>query len=609
MSGRRLREHHPGWRVYQRLVANSPGCRAPLFGLLILSTVAAPLALLVPLPLKIVLDNVIGDEPADFLAGLVPGAGAPSKNAMLVVAVLLVVVVAVLVEVVFLVGEVLGVWVGERLRLDLRTRLFHRAQRLSLAYHDTVGTADSLCRIEKDATSVKFIPTSGITPVVTAVLTLAGMFVVTVRIDAQLSLVALLVAPLLYLATRASARRLRTMWTDAMALESSALAVVSEVLGSLRVVKAFGGENREQERFLSWSGKSAHAHVRIAVLDRGFSVLVGLILGLGSASALLIGTNHVLAGRISSGDLVLVMAYIAMLYAPLKTIATTVGNLQMAFAAAERAFDLLDAPPEVTERPDTRPLGRAEGNLEFQKVSFSYPEGGPVLQNVSFEVPTGSRVGIAGVTGAGKTTLVSLLTRFYDPVEGRILLDGVDLRDYRLEDLRRQYAIVLQESVLFSTSIGENIAYARPEASAAEITAAARAADAHDFISRLPDGYDTAVGERGATLSGGERQRVALARAFLRDAPILMLDEPTSALDVATEASIMQAMERLMTGRTTFLISHRPSTLASCNLVLRVGRGDAGAQTVEVHHMPDDHDHFVDEARNRATSAPFSPRR
>ena len=376
MSGRRLREHHPGWRVYQRLVANSPGCRAPLFGLLILSTVAAPLALLVPLPLKIVLDNVIGDEPADFLAGLVPGAGAPSKNAMLVVAVLLVVVVAVLVEVVFLVGEVLGVWVGERLRLDLRTRLFHRAQRLSLAYHDTVGTADSLCRIEKDATSVKFIPTSGITPVVTAVLTLAGMCVVTVRIDAQLSLVALLVAPLLYLATRASARRLRTMWTDAMALESSALAVVSEVLGSLRVVKAFGGENREQERFLSWSGKSAHAHVRIAVLDRGFSVLVGLILGLGSASALLIGTDHVLAGRISAGDLVLVMAYIAMLYAPLKTIATTVGNLQMAFAAAERAFDLLDAPPEVTERPDTRPLGRAEGNLEFQKVSFSYPEGG-----------------------------------------------------------------------------------------------------------------------------------------------------------------------------------------------------------------------------------------
>jgi ATP-binding cassette subfamily B protein len=515
--------------------------------------------------------------------------------------VVLVVVVAVLVEVLLLATEVLGAWVGERLRLDLRTRLFHRAQRLSLAYHDSVGTADSVCRIEQDATAVKYIPTSGMTPVVTAVLTLVGMFVVTYSIDAPLAVLALLVSPVLYLATRASAQRLRTMWTDAMVLESSAMAVVSEVLGSLRVVKAFGGEDREQERFSSRCGESARAHVRIAVLDRGFAMLVGLVLGIGSAAALYLGTNHVLEGRITAGELVLVMAYITALYAPLKTIATTVGNLQMAFAAAERAFDLLDEPPEVPERPDARRIGRARGDLVFEDVAFGYPGAGTVLRNVSFEIPAGTQVGIAGATGAGKTTLVSLLTRFYDPVAGRICLDGVDLRDYRLDDLRRQYAIVLQDSVLFATSIAENIAYARPGASSAEVVAAAQAADADEFIALLPNGYDTVVGERGATLSGGERQRIAIARAFLRDAPILMLDEPTSALDIATEASVMEAMQRLITGRTTFLISHRPSTLASCDLLLRVG-GEGQEQSIEVLRARDGRAHVLSDASSTPPS-------
>jgi ATP-binding cassette subfamily B protein len=592
MTARR-RAARSGWTVYRRLLADSPRSRAPLLGLLALSAVPAPLALLSPLPLKIVVDNVIGDVPAHAFAWFIPGAGPPTKGQLLAVAVVLVVVVAVLFEVLNLATEVLGAWVGERLRLDLRTRLFHRAQRLSLAYHDSVGTADSVCRIEQDATAVKYIPTSGMTPVVTAVLTLVGMFVVTYRIDATLAVLALFVSPVLYLATRASAQRLRTMWTDAMVLESSAMAVVSEVLGSLRVVKAFGGESREQERFSTRCGESARAHVRIAVLDRGFAMLVGLVLGTGSAAALYLGTTHVLEGRITAGDLVLIMAYITALYAPLKTIATTVGNLQMAFAAAERAFDLLDEPPEVSERPDARRIGRARGDLVFEDVAFGYPGGGPVLGNVSFEIPAGTRVGIAGATGAGKTTLVSLLTRFYDPLAGRICLDGVDLRDYRLEDLRRQYAIVLQDSVLFATSIGENIAYARPGASPAEIVAAARAADAHEFISRLPDGYDTVVGERGATLSGGERQRIAIARAFLRDAPILMLDEPTSALDIATEASVMEAMERLMVGRTTFLISHRRSTLSSCDVLLHVGREVGRERSIDVLTAADGQVHAV----------------
>jgi ATP-binding cassette subfamily B protein len=267
------------------------------------------------------------------------------------------------------------------------------------------------------------------------------------------------------------------------------------------------------------------------------------------------------------------MGYISQLYAPLKTISRKTASMQSHFASAERAFALLDEPADVIERPGARPLVRAKGAVAFQGVSFAYRGDQPVLGDVTFDVAPGTSVGIAGATGAGKTTLVSLLSRFYDPTSGTILLDGVDLRDYKVADLRNQFAIVLQEPVLFSTSITENIAYARVGASFEEIVAAAQAANAHDFICRLPQGYDTLVGERGMRLSGGERQRVALARAFLKDAPILILDEPTSSVDVKTEATIMEAMERLMQGRTTFMIAHRLSTLEHCDVRLRIEEG------------------------------------
>jgi ATP-binding cassette subfamily B protein len=266
------------------------------------------------------------------------------------------------------------------------------------------------------------------------------------------------------------------------------------------------------------------------------------------------------------------MGYLSQLYDPLKTISKRVASLQSHLAGAERVFALLDREPDVVERPDALPLARARGAVRFEDVSFGYDETA-VLHHVALDVPAGTRVGIIGRTGAGKTSLMRLLTRFYDPVDGRIVLDGVDLRDYRLADLRSQFSIVLQEAVLFSTSIGDNIAYARPDASEAEIVAAARAARVHDFIDGLPDGYDTLVGERGMRLSGGERQRIALARAFLKDAPILIMDEPTSSVDVKTEAGILEAMERLMQGRTTFLIAHRLGTLRHCDLLVKIEGG------------------------------------
>jgi ATP-binding cassette subfamily B protein len=301
--------------------------------------------------------------------------------------------------------------------------------------------------------------------------------------------------------------------------------------------------------------------------------VLGLITAMGTAAVLLIGVLHVQWGILTLGGLLLVMGYLSQLYGPLSTISRKTASLQRHLASAERAFTLLDQAPDVAERPDAQPLARAEGSVTFRNVCFSYDGVQPVLRNISFDVPAGTRTGVAGRTGAGKTTLTSLLTRFYDPNGGQILVDGVDLRDYKVDDLRRQFAIVLQEPVLFSTSIAENIGYARPGASKDEIAQAARVANAHDFIVALPDGYDTNVGERGMRLSGGERQRIALARAFLKDAPILIMDEPTSSVDMKTEAGIMDAMERLMHGRTTFMIAHRLTTLENCDVLMVIDDG------------------------------------
>jgi ATP-binding cassette subfamily B protein len=267
------------------------------------------------------------------------------------------------------------------------------------------------------------------------------------------------------------------------------------------------------------------------------------------------------------------MGYLASLYAPIETIAARIGVLQGHLVSAERAFVLMDQMPDVVDRPGARSLDRARGDVRVENVSFSYEAGQSVLEDIEFSVSAGQCVGIVGRTGAGKTTLINLLLRFYDPTAGQIFLDGVDIRDYKLADLRNQYSIVLQDAVLFSTTIRENIAYARPEATDEEIVAAATAANADVFIASLTDGYDTLVGERGLRLSGGERQRISLARAFLKNAPLLVLDEPTSSVDVGTEEGIMEAMQRLMQGRTTFLITHRPSTLKYADVVLSVESG------------------------------------
>ena len=559
--------------LYRRLLQETRPYWLHLAGLFGLGLLASPVALLTPVPLKIAVDSVLGGHPLPvFLQPLFPETAAQSPTAILLFAIGLLVAVAALGQLQGLASTLLQAYIGERLVLDFRARLVNQVQRLSVSYHDSRGTADSLYRIQHDVPAIQNL-VDGVIPSVSAAITLAMMIAVTVLLDWQLALVALAISPPLFFLSGVYRPRMRSQWRHAKKLESSALAAVQETLGALRLVKAFRQEARETDRFLRRSREGMAARLGLALLQGRYGLYVGLTMALGTAAVLLIGVRHVRTGALTLGQLLLVMGYLAQLYQPLKTISRKAASLQSYLASAERAFALLDERPDVPERLHARPLVRAAGAVEFQHVFFAYNSDRQVLHDVSFAVPAGARVAIVGTTGAGKTTLVGLLTRFYDPTAGAVLLDGMDLRDYRLADLRDQFAIVLQEPVLFSTSIGENIAYGRPGASDLDIVRAAKAAGAHDFIGSLPRGYATPVGERGIQLSGGERQRVALARAFLKDAPLLILDEPTSSVDVKTEAVILEAMDRLMQGRTAFLITHRLSALATCDARLQLEQG------------------------------------
>ena len=562
--------------LYRRVLVQARPYRLQFVALFGLGLLASPIALLIPVPLRIVVDSVIGGRPVPpLLRAVLPAGAIAAPGAVLVVALGLLLLVAALNQAQQLAGTLLRTWVGERLALDIRSRIVDHVQRLSLIYHDSRGTPDSLYRIKYDAPAIQNILVDGAIPFITAAMTLTTMIVVTARLDWPLALVALGVCPVLLVLSRAYRGRMRRQSRHVKKLEASALAVAHETLGALRVVKAFGQEARETARFVGRSREGMMARLRLALMEGRFGVLVGLTTAAGTAAVLFIGVQHVRAGTLTLGQLLMVLGYLGQLYDPLKTISRKAAGIQSYLASAERVFALLDEPFDVPERAAARPLTRARGAVTFRDVSFAYDgeREEAVLRDVSFDLRAGARVAVAGATGAGKSTLVNLLTRFYDPTAGAILLDGTDLRDYRVADLRNQFAIVLQEPLLFSTTIGENIAYGRPGASAAEIARAAAAAGAHDFIVRLPRGYETPVGERGLQLSGGERQRVALARAFLKDAALLILDEPTSSVDAKTESAILDAMDRLMEGRTAFLITHRERALAGCDARLQLERG------------------------------------
>jgi ATP-binding cassette subfamily B protein len=562
------------FHIYLRVLVHAKRYLPHIIVIFLISLLASPLALLSPVPLKIAVDSVISDQPLPgFLQPIVPDSVSTSSTDLLVFAAAMVVVIAILNEIQSQSSSMLRRYTGEKLVMGIRAKLFRHAQRLSLSHHDSTGATNFTYRIQYDAPAFESISVDGVIPFFTSGVTLVSMLYVTLSLDLELGLYAIAIGPPLILVAQLSRRTLRTQSRDVKNLESSALSMAQEALAAIRVVKAFGQEDYEENRFVNRYSQSMRSRLKLLLVSNFFSVLTTLVTSAGTAGVLFIGASHVRSGTLTLGEFLLVMTYLSQLYGPLRNISKKAAGMQSSLASAERVFAVLDEAPDVLDRPDARSLERAGGSVSFRNVTFGYVPERPVLKEVSFQVPPGARVGISGATGAGKTTLMSLLMRFYDPDEGAILVDGTDIREYRLADLRNQFAVVLQEPILFSSSIGENIAYARPEATGEEIVAAAKAASIHDFILTLPDGYDTLVGERGQLLSGGERQRISLARAFLKDAPMLILDEPTSSVDMKTEAAIMEAMQRLMEGRTSFMIAHRLSTLDACDVRLLLEEG------------------------------------
>jgi ATP-binding cassette subfamily B protein len=560
-----------------------------ILGVLLISLAATPIFLLTPIPLKIAVDSVLKDLPLPaILQDNLPAFFSSSGFWLLVVATLLQVMISLLSQAQSLVSNLLSTYAGERMSLDLRSRMFRHVQQLPLAFHDTRGATESAYRVQYDSPALQAVMIGGFIPIVASSFTLVAAVIVSTRIDWQLTVAALAVAPLLFMSSRRFKNQMRPHYTGVKVLESRALGVVQEVLTSLRVVKAFGREEGEQRRFEEVSETGLKAKVKLALAEGVFGIIASTAVSIGAAAVLFIGVRHVQTGVITLGELLMVMGYTAQLFKPLRTFTKQIGRLQSSLASTQRVFELLDQRLDVVDRPNSLPLSNAIGEIEFVDISFSYEEGQTLLDKVSFHVDPGSTIGVAGRTGAGKSTLLSLMMRFYEPDSGVIKLEGRDIRDYRIADVRAQFALVLQEPVLFSTTIAENIRYGRPDAGMDEVIAAAEAANVHSFISSTAEGYDSLVGERGMKLSGGERQRISLARAFLKNSSILILDEPTSSVDVHTEAEIMEALHRLMEGRTTLMIAHRLKTLETCERILFVKDGSVTtAEPVELTRLLD----------------------
>ena len=457
--------------------------------------------------------------------------------------------------------------------LAMRDDLYAQVQRLSLRFHDRSRVGDVVTRITADVDKLQAAFVNIVSIFAVDILSVFGIAVVMFFVDWRFALVALLVLPPLLLIYVVFRERVKVASRQVRANEGAMASLAQETLSSIRVVKSFGGEDREHERFLDRTRLRAEASVRAASSEGSFSFWVEIVTAAGIALVLGYGGWRIANGGLSLGVLVLFVQYLNNLYSPLRRLSRLINVIQRAAASAERIEELFALAPEVEESKNAVPLKKGPVDIVFEDVYFGYDPDRPVLRGVNLEVKAGESIAVVGHTGVGKSTLISLIPRLYDATQGRILIGGVDVRDLELRSLRESVSVVLQDPILFSGTVRDNIAYSRPEATDEEVEASARAAHAHDFILGLPEGYDSPVGERGVTLSGGQRQRIAIARALLKDAPILILDEPTSAVDAGSEGLIREALQRLMKGRSVVVITHRPSTteLAERVVVLEDG--------------------------------------
>jgi ATP-binding cassette subfamily B protein len=541
---------------------------------IVLIFLSSAVGLLGPWPFKILIDNVLRQEPLpDFLAAMLGPLADPANRIGLLAAVAIAsLIIPVMQHALTLIDNYVNTKLELSMVRDFRSDLLKHVQRLSLSHHDQKRSGMLIYVISSQGDAVaRLIMT--VPALAHSFLMLAGMLLISFWLDFWLAFLSLIVVPVLYYSVGYYVRHIQPRLEAAMQTEAGALSIIHECLSMIRVIIAFGREDHEHKRFRDQTTKAVDARVKITVRQTLFSLVVDTTTAAGKALILGLGAYRVIQGRLSAGELLVLVWYITQIYEPLESISNTFGSMQGVFMALKMAFGLLDKDPEIKDKPGAATIGRAQGHIVFEQVGFSYTGRVDTLREISFEVRPGQRVAIVGPTGAGKTTLMSLLPRFYEAKTGRVVLDGYDIRDLTLQSLRQQFSIVLQEPLLFSGSIADNIRYGRLEATMDEVIEAADAANAHDFITKLPQRYETELGERGAKLSGGERQRIAVARAFIKNAPILVLDEPTSSIDSKTEAVILDALERLMERCTTFMIAHRLSTVRNASHIIVLDHG------------------------------------
>jgi ATP-binding cassette, subfamily B, bacterial len=543
-------------------------CRSRIAWALLQIVLITGADLLKPWPLQIVIDDVLGGKPIPitFL-------GATPKGALLLLACLAIVAVQLAAASLVFLHNYTAIRIGQSMVNDLRSVLYAHLQRLSLAFHGRQRVGDLLYRVTADSFAIQTMIMNGALPIVSAVLLLLGMLVILFPLDPLLTVLALGIVPLLFVLISSVNRKIFNVATEARQSESRVYSLVEWAMSGIRVVQAFTREEEEHRRFMGASRTSLDASLRLYSWQTFYSGAVGAVVALGTAVVVYEGGRAVMSGRLSLGHLIVFLSYLAQLYQPINQVTQSWGSIAGAQAGVRRVFEILDTESDLVDGTRSFLPSGARGEVAWRQVSFRYRPQTAVLKGIDLEIPAGAKIAVVGATGAGKSTLLALLPRLYDPSAGVVEIDGVDVRQYRLKSLRSQIAMVLQPPLIFPLSVRENIAYGCPDADQAAIERAARAASIDDLIASLPAGYDTVLSESASSLSEGEKQRITIARALLRDAPILILDEPSSALDVETEARVMEAIEKLMRGRTTLIIAHRLSTVRRSDrlVVLREG--------------------------------------
>ena len=543
---------------------------------LLLSLGVTALNLLKPWPFKYIVDGIlspVNEATRPAHEQLQQWFGAMPGSQVILILCLSMVLITFVAGLINLFSNYMLIGVGLKALLRIRTELYAYLQSLSLKFHDTRRSSDSSFRVAYDSQSIQTIYNRGFTNIFSSGLMLVATFVIMVKIDARLTMLSLAVVPVIVFLIHYYAKKVRTQSTTIKERESDLLATVQEGLASIRLVHAFGREDYEVGQFRRRAAESLAANMQMTMTSVVSALVVGTLMAAGTAVLYYAGSLHVMEQKLSLGDLLVFASYLLMLYSPLEQLTHTAWAMEGAAAGARRCFDILDRPDEVPEAPDAKPLRQAKGEIEFRDVDFGYSNERLILNGIQLRIRAGERVALAGGTGAGKSTLLSLVPRFYDPTRGTVSIDGHNLREVTKKSLRSHISMVLQDTVLLSTTVRENIAYGRPGATEEEIMEAARRAQAYDFIMAMPEGFASQVGERGGHLSVGQRQRIGIARAFLKDAPILLLDEPTSALDGATEQAVMAVVTELMRGRTTLIITHRLATVHGLDRIVVLEHG------------------------------------